>query len=85
MGHYPREDGAPDQGRSHPRSGSFGCPLCCLGAASAVLPERVGASVRIARLAETHALYFVLLVREPENLVSPAVNGARAPPRAALA
>jgi hypothetical protein len=69
----------------HQNSGPFSCPYCCLAAAPAVLPERVGAPLRVMRIAATRAPYFALIAREPESCVLPAVNGARAPPRAPLA
>lgn len=79
MGHIAHDGGARGE-QHHRRSGSFGCPYCCLAAGSAVLPERVGVPIRIARVGVTRTVYLVLALREPENLVSPEVNGARAPP-----
>jgi len=63
------------------RSHDTGCPLCCLAAGAAVLPSRVGAPIRLERVVVTRVAYSARSGREPESLVTPSVNGARAPPR----
>lgn len=79
---------APDAGAAgghHKHSGSLGCPLCCLLAGAAVLPERFGTATRVERAPSTRDSFIVALIsHEPESLVSPTVNGARAPPHLTL-
>jgi hypothetical protein len=85
MAHLAQQDAGSGEQTHHQGSGPFACPYCCLAASPAVLPERIGAPLRVMRIAATRAHYFARTVREPENLVLPAVNGARAPPRSTLA
>ena len=83
MAHLASDAGA--AGGHHKHTGSPGCPLCCLLAGAAVLPERVGTPIRVARDPATRDSFVIALIsHEPESLVSPTVNGARAPPLLAL-
>jgi Protein of unknown function (DUF2946) len=72
-------------GGHHKHSGSPNCPLCCLFAAPAVLPERFGTIIRVERAPAARDFFIVALIsHQPESLVSPTVNGARAPPHLAF-
>ena len=72
-------------GGHHKHSGSPNCPLCCLLAGAAVLPERFGTIIRVERAPASRDFFIIALIsHEPESLVSPTVNGARAPPHAKL-
>ncbi|HXY59836.1 MAG TPA: DUF2946 family protein [Methylocystis sp.] len=83
MAHLASDAGA--AGGHHKHRGSPGCPLCCLLANAAVLPERSGTPVRVERDPATRDSFVIgLISHEPESLVSPTVNGARAPPCLAL-
>ena len=61
-----------------------GCPACCLLAGAATLPDRVPATLRPLNASASHILYFAIPLIEPDSVISPAVNGARAPPASFL-